>query len=190
MNNIYMRGQIYYVTSDPTNIPIGAEIWSDRPGLIVSNDTTNKSSGAVQIVYLTTSLHRRPSPLLVKVTSGNRPAMANCSQIHSVDKSRLRQTLGTVTDKELADIDTALCFSLGIDQQNYRSIFKKWENYIREYHIETFEEIECLKASITDKTIQTLQKQIDILRKERDGYRALAESKQDLLDCINRQKIL
>lgn len=185
-----MRGQIYYVTSDPTNIPIGAEIWSDRPGLIVSNDTTNKSSGAVQIVYLTTSLHRRPSPLLVKVTSGNRPAMANCSQIHSVDKSRLCQTLGAVTDKELADIDKALCFSLGINQQNYRSIFKKWENYIREYHIETFEEIECLKASITDKTIQTLQKQIDILRKERDGYRALAESKQDLLDCINRQKIL
>ena len=116
--------------------------------------------------------------------------MANCSQIHSVDKSRLRQSLGTVTEKELADVDKALCFSLGIDQQSYRSLFKKWENYIREYNIEVFEEIECLKASITDKTIQTLQKQIDILRKERDGYRALAESKQDLLDCISRQKIL
>lgn len=190
MDTIYTRGQIYYVTSDPSSVPIGAEIWSDRPGLIVSNDITNKTSGAVQVVYLTTSIHRRPSPLLVKVTSGNRPAMANCSQIHSVDKSRLRQTLGTVTEKELADVDKALCFSLGIGQQNYRSIFKKWENYIREYHIEVFEEIECLKASITDKTVQILQKQIDILRKERDGYRALAESKQDLLDCINRQKIL
>lgn len=190
MDNIYKRGQIYYVASNPEIVPIGAEIWSDRPALIVSNDITNKSSGAVEIVYLTTSLHRKPSPLLVKVTSGTRQAMANCSQIHSVDKSRLHQLMGTITDKELADVDKALCFSLGISEQNYRGLFKKWENYIREYHIETCEEIECLKASITDKTIQTLQKQIEILRKERDGYRALAESKQELLDCINREKIL
>lgn len=102
MQDTYMRGQIYYVASDPSSVPIGAEIWSDRPGLIVSNDTTNKTSGAVEIVYLTTSLHRRPSPLLIKVTSGDRSAMANCSQVHSVDKSRLRQVIGTVTDKELA----------------------------------------------------------------------------------------
>jgi mRNA interferase MazF len=188
MQDTYMRGQIYYVASDPSSVPIGAEIWSDRPGLIVSNDTTNKTSGAVEIVYLTTSLHRRPSPLLVKVTSGNRSAMANCSQVHSVDKSRLRQTIGTVTDKELADVDKALCFSLGIDQQNYRSAFKKWENYIREYHIEAIEEVECLKTAVTDKAVQTLQKQIDILRKERDGYRALAESRQEKLDYINKKE--
>lgn len=190
MDNIYMRGQIYYVASDPANTPIGAEIWSDRPGLIVSNDTTNKTSGAVEIVYLTTSLHRRPSPLLVKVISGNRSAMANCSQVHSVDKSRLHQLIGTITAEELTDIDKALCFSLGIDQQNYRSAFKKWENYIREYHIETCEELESLKATTTDKIVQTLRKQIDILKKERDGYRALTESKQELLDCINQEKII
>lgn len=190
MEQTFTRGQIYYVASDQHQTPIGCEIWSDRPALIVSNDTTNNSGGAITVVYLSTSLKKQSSPLHVRVHSGNRPALALCEQIHTVDRSRLHQLLGVITPEEQTQVDKALCFLLSTDFENYRGLFKKWENYIREYHLEVIEEQESIAASIVDKTILTLQKQISILRKERDGYKALAESRRELLDCVREEQIL
>ena len=54
----YKRGDIYYIVSNE-HTPIGCEIWSDRPAIIVSNDTLNQTSGAVEIVYLSTTLKKK-----------------------------------------------------------------------------------------------------------------------------------
>ena len=190
MEQTFTRGQIYYVASDQNQTPVGCEIWSDRPALIVSNDATNNSGGAITIVYLSTSLKKQASPLHVRVKSGNRPALALCEQLHTVDRSRLHQLLGQITPEEQSKIDKALNFSLSIDVENYRGLFKKWENYIRQYHLEVIEEQESIAASVVDKTILTLQKQLAIVRKERDGYRALAESRREMLDCVREEQIL
>lgn len=189
MNDKILKGDIFYVRSSDTVPPIGCEIWSDRPALVVSNDTTNQTAGAVEIVYLSTSMHKRPSPLHVRVQSGNRNAIAMCGQIHSVDKSRLVQKLGSITPKELETIDKALCFSLGIQHENYRSLFKKWENYIREYHIPVIEEIESMAAATMDDAFFVLRRQISVLTKERDGYKALAEAREEQLNAIQLQNI-
>ena len=184
------RGQIYFVSAPDGSTPVGCEIWSDRPGLVVSNDVTNNTGGAIIIVYLSTSLKKRSSPLHVPVMSGGRPATALCEQLHSVDPSRLQNLIGTVTDKELATIDKTLCMSLAIDQQTYRGTFRKWANYIQEYHLEVNEEQESIRSAAVDKAIATLQRQISILEKERDGYRKLAEAKDEMLSGVRMEQIL
>lgn len=187
--NKILRGEIYYVASSETSAPVGCEIWSDRPALIVSNDTTNATAGAFGIVYLSTSMKKRPSPLHVQVTSGSRKAIAMCGQIHTVDRSRIKQKIGEATPEEMKIIDKTLCFSLGIEAESYRSLFKKWENYIHLYHIPVVEEIESMAASSVNQIIETLQRQIDILRRERDGYKNLAEAREAKLDAINASKL-
>lgn len=189
MNDNPSRGDIYYVRSVDDVPPIGCEIWSDRPAVVVSNDTSNRTNGTVEIVYLSTSMKKRPSPLHVRVHSGNRTSIAMCGQIHSVDKSRLDSKLGTLTPAEMQTIDKALCFSLGIDQESYRSLFKKWENYIREYHIPVTEEIESMASATMDKAFAVLQRQISVLTKERDGYKSLAEAREEQLNAMNLRHV-
>lgn len=189
MNDKILRGDIYYVASADDVTPIGCEIWSDRPALVVSNDTTNQTAGVVEVVYLSTSMKKRPTPLHVRVRSGSRNAIAMCGQIHTVDKSRLRQKLGTVTETEMNTVDKALCFSLGINEESYRSLFKKWENYIREYHIPVVEEIESLAAATYESAIDTLNRQLSIAKRERDGYKALAEAREEQLNEVRMRHI-
>lgn len=189
MNDKILRGDIYYVASADDVTSIGCEIWSDRPALVVSNDTTNQTAGVVEVVYLSTSMKKRPTPLHVRVRSGSRNAIAMCGQIHTVDKSRLRQKLGTVTETEMNTVDKALCFSLGINEESYRSLFKKWENYIREYHIPVVEEIESLAAATYENAIDTLNRQLAIAKRERDGYKALAEAREEQLNDVRMRHI-
>lgn len=189
MNDKILRGDIYYVASADDVTPIGCEIWSDRPALVVSNDTTNQTAGVVEVVYLSTSMKKRPTPLHVRVRSGSRNAIAMCGQIHTVDKSRLRQKLGSVTETEMSTVDKALCFSLGINEESYRSLFKKWENYIREYHIPVVEEIESLAAATYESAIDTLNRQLSIAKRERDGYKALAEAREEQLNDVRMRHI-
>lgn len=189
MNDKILRGDIYYVASADDVTSIGCEIWSDRPALVVSNDTTNQTAGVVEVVYLSTSMKKRPTPLHVRVRSGSRNAIAMCGQIHTVDKSRLRQKLGSVTETEMSTVDKALCFSLGINEESYRSLFKKWENYIREYHIPVVEEIESLAAATYENAIDTLNRQLSIAKRERDGYKALAEAREEQLNEVRMRHI-
>ena len=177
------RGEIYHVDGDEEHPPIGAEIWPDRPGLIVSNDTLNKTSGAVTIVWLSSSRTKYATPLHVSVTTGkNKPAMALCEQLQTVDKSRLRQHIATISEHEQTQIDAAVCMSVGIEQTRYRAAFHKWERYIREYHLEVAQEAESIKTALHDTAITTLTKQLSILEKERDGWRQVAEANQALVD--------
>lgn len=182
MSEMYSRGEIYYIQSDMDKPPVGSEIWSDRPGLIVSNNVANKNSGVVEIVYLTRSFKKRVSPTHIRVTSGERTAIALCEQIHTVSHSRIKDHIGVITECEQKDIDEALLLNLAIDQKSYKGMFRKWENYIRENELEIVQEQECLREHSTEQAIAILRKQITLLEKERDGYRAIAESKQVYLD--------
>lgn len=132
------RGDIFYIVGDPDNPPVGAEIWSDRAGLVVSSDPINKTSNAIEIVYVSTSQTKRLSPTHIPVTSGNKKAIAICEQVHTVDISRLTDYFGTATEEEMKDVDAGIMFGLGINRgTNPQGIFRKWENYMRKYHLPT-----------------------------------------------------
>ena len=104
------RGEIYYI-----NIPFytGSEMAKARPGVIVSCDALNRSSPVVTVVYLTAT-PKHWSPGHVFVDSAPRPSTALCEQIYTVDKSRLTDCLGMVTECELAEIDAAISRTLNL----------------------------------------------------------------------------
>lgn len=126
------RGDIFYIVGDPSQPPVGAEIWPDRMGLIISNEALNATSKAVEIVYLSTSPRKKPSPTHVCVTSDTKKATAMCEQIHTVDKSRLKDFIGSIPPEEMKDIEEALLFSLQINTgRNPQGIFKKFERQLQ-----------------------------------------------------------
>jgi mRNA interferase MazF len=92
---------------------VGTEIKKTRPAVVVSNDSCNSFGARVVVLPLTSnidSLH--PGEALVTVQG--RGARALGDQIRSIDKARLRSSLGRLTDDELADIDDALRITLAL----------------------------------------------------------------------------
>lgn len=131
LDRIPQRGDIYYIVSDPQRHEVGSETWSDRPGIIVSNDVLNKTSGVVSIAYLSTSPNRRPSPTHPTVTSNGKPAVALCEQLQTVDKSRLADYIGTAAKEEMDDVDGAILFALQINKgKRPDGIFKKYQKQL------------------------------------------------------------
>lgn len=112
------RGDIYYVDYAPTTV--GSEQYSGRPAIVVSNDTNNKFSEVVEIVYLTTQA-KNDLPTHVKIRGLTKPSTALCEQINAVSTSRLRSHAGVCTDEEMDMIDRALAISLGIPKPKQES---------------------------------------------------------------------
>lgn len=128
MNQTVKRGDIFYVTENPASPPTGAEIWPNRAAVVVSADVFNRTSSAVEVVYLSTSTRKKPCPTHVTVTSSRKKAIAMCEQIHSVDKSRLKDFMGHVSDEEMEDIEGGILFGLQINRgKNPQGIFRKYQ---------------------------------------------------------------
>lgn len=183
-NNNPKRGDIYFVRALENDPAIGSEVWSDRYAVIVSNRALNNTSNCVEIVYLSTSLHNKPSPLYIPIKSSGskKRAMALCSQIYTVDKSRLGKYIGKLTPNERRDLNGALALSIGLKEDTNSSLFTKWEKYIKQYNIPVVNELNSYMDAKHDETIERLTAECATARQERDGYRAIAEALQKRLD--------
>lgn len=110
------RGQIWFVTAFENNQACGCEMRANHYAVIVSNETNNEKSGAVEVVYTTTSERKAGimRHLHIPVINKNRCVTVLCEQIHTVAKSRLATCTGTLTENEMAEVDGALAVSLGL----------------------------------------------------------------------------
>lgn len=194
-NKTILRGQIYYIKMDPDNKPIGSETWPERPGIIVSNDVNNQYANTVEIVYLTTKLHKLASPTHVNIRITNRPSIAMCEQIHTVDKSRLGDLLDTVRETDMDKIDQAMVLSIGIADKNLHAanIFHKWELYVNRYNLQLGLQLEKLfaqqKKSVANATeVRKLKAQINKLTRERDAQKTLCETTQRKLSMAQEER--
>lgn len=106
----FVRGSIWYVESGYST---GSEQRPGRPAIIVSNDTNNKHSSTVEMVYLTTA-PKHDLPTHVTIRSTSRVSTAICEQITTVATERIGSYCGTVTDAEMSSIETAMLISLGL----------------------------------------------------------------------------
>lgn len=191
-NNIFpndypRKGEIYYVVDNPEKPSFGNEIWSDRCAVVVSNDSTNKYGGFVEVVYLLTSPERinNPSPTHIRILSNKRQAVTTCEQVHSVDIRRLTHYIDRIPEEQIKEIDEGIIFGLGI---NYgvspQGIFKKWEKYIKTYPklTETFHKYPSRQ---TEQMSKDMTDMLSILTKERDSYKNLCDTLQQKLDSIH-----
>ncbi|MGY4541191.1 mRNA-degrading endonuclease toxin of MazEF toxin-antitoxin module [Arthrobacter sp. UYNi723] len=181
------------VAEDPLRPPVGTELWSNRPAIIVSNNVTGNHSGFVQIVYLTTSARKRSGPTHILVpapmTGKNQPqaeAMALCEQIHTVDVSRLRKPLGTLSRNRMHDIDQAIALTLSIGRNpDSYALFKKWEKYIQLHGIDMAGEIQALAGHTTDQRVEALSRALALVTSERNSYKSLYETSQEMPGALD-----
>ena len=113
------RGDVYLVTLDPT---IGSEANKVRPAVIVSNNAANRTvddsgRGVVTVVPITSNVDRvyRFQVLVPGGVAGlSEDSKIQAEQIRSIDGRRLRQQLGRLDAKLLAELDRALVLHLDL----------------------------------------------------------------------------
>ena len=104
------RGQVWWVAFDPS---IGGEIQKPRPAVIVSNDTANAALNRIQVVPLTSKVSRLyPAEAYVTLNGKQQKAMAD--QIGTISKLRLRTSMGSLSEGDMAAIARAICLQLGL----------------------------------------------------------------------------
>lgn len=169
------QGDVWFVEAAP--VPgggsIGNEMWSGRPGVVVSNDTINKRSGVVQIVYLTSSKRRHTNATHVPVCANNQQSIAVCNQVTNIDTSRLTNYIGHITGHELQEIQNGIAFTLGLGGAKPGAALHKWEQQLDAHSIDLYEQELSLNDKVEpDVRVEGLKEMVLRVTKERDALRA------------------
>lgn len=109
------RGEVYWTRFDPV---VGSEIGKTRPAVVIQNDIGNALSRTTIVAAVSSRYADRDFPFLARIPDGvlARPSVVNCSQVRTVDKSRLNPERVAMLDAQtMAAVDVALLRSLGLD---------------------------------------------------------------------------
>jgi mRNA interferase MazF len=109
------RGDIYYAYLNPV---IGSEQGSCRPVLIVQNDRGNEHSPTVIVAPLTRNLGKNPLPthvLIPKSCGLDEDSLVLAEQIRTIDRSRLSNYIGYISEEIQPAIDEALAVCIGLE---------------------------------------------------------------------------
>ena len=110
MGNVnFERGQVWYVDFDNG---FGGNIASGRPVLLVSSDIDCERNDYVEVAVMT----RQDKKMIVnvRVMSGGVSGYVLCNSINSVEKSRLRDCKGKLSDSDMAKVDEGILIALGM----------------------------------------------------------------------------
>lgn len=110
------RGEIYY--ADLRGYVVGSEQGGIRPVIIIQNDIGNKYSPTT-IVAVLTSQSKKELPTHVKIYMNEVNGLTKDSiilleQLKTIDKKRIKDRIGKLTDEEIAAVNDALIISVAI----------------------------------------------------------------------------
>lgn len=110
------RGEVWLLDWSPGR---GSEQSGFRPGVIVQCDEGNLAPGARTTILVPLTTRGRTFSFYVPVGAGpgtglKEASWANCTQIFTIDRSRLARRLGVVAPGTLAAIGRALALTLGL----------------------------------------------------------------------------
>lgn len=111
MSASIQRGQVYWVALDPVR---DSEISKTRPCVVLSANEINRRRNTVVIVPLTSTPEAVHFPLLINVPSAGIGSKAWPEQIRNVDKSRLANLIGQISDSDFSNISHSVARMLGI----------------------------------------------------------------------------
>lgn len=94
---------IYWVNLNPT---VGAEMQKIRPCVIVSPDELNQHLSTVVIIPITSAIHNYPYRVACQVNGRNGEIATD--QIRTIDKSRLKSRISSLTPDEQIALQNVL----------------------------------------------------------------------------------
>lgn len=109
------RGDIYYADLSPV---VGSEQGGSRPVLIIQNNTGNHFSPTVIAAAITgyTKRDRQPTHVRIDPTTCGLPQHSTIllEQLRTLDKSRLNEYMGSVSEEKMREVNAALSVSVGL----------------------------------------------------------------------------
>ena len=110
------RGDIFYADLSPV---IGSEQGGIRPVIIMQNVIGNRYSPTVIVAAITSQINKAKLPTHVEISSEeyglNRDSVVLLEQIRTLDKRRLKEKIGHMTDSDMEKVNKALLISLSLD---------------------------------------------------------------------------
>lgn len=111
------RGEIYFLDFTPSK---GREMKGPHPALVIQNDVGNKVGGLTIVAAITSNLKVAELPVGVVITpeeSGlTHKSAVHLGQIYTIDKERLQNHAGTLSERKMSEIDKAIAISLGLKE--------------------------------------------------------------------------
>jgi mRNA interferase MazF len=112
---IVKRGDIFYADLSPV---VGSEQGGIRPVIVIQNDVGNKYSPTVIVAAITSQINKAKLPTHVEISSEeyglNKDSVVLLEQIRTLDKRRLKEKIGHMTDSDMVLVDEALLISIGL----------------------------------------------------------------------------
>lgn len=105
------RGEVYYAELGPV---YGSEQGGTRPVLVVQNNKGNRYSSTTLVAAMTTRV-KSPLPTHVAVKIGDVNNTILLEKLREISKARLVSHVCTLSEEQMAKVDTALKISLGLE---------------------------------------------------------------------------
>jgi mRNA interferase MazF len=113
---VIKRGDMFYADLSPV---VGSEQGGIRPVLIIQNDTGNKYSPTVIAAAITSQTGKTKLPTHIEIGAEEvglkSESVVLAEQIRTIDKSRLKEKIGHITNHELMEkVNDAIGISFGL----------------------------------------------------------------------------
>ena len=109
------RGDLYYADLSPV---VGSEQGGIRPVLVVQNDVGNKYSPTVIVAAITSQINKAKLPTHIEICGEKygllKDSVILFEQIRTIDKKRLKENTGHISEDLYPYVDEALKISLGL----------------------------------------------------------------------------
>lgn len=109
------RGEVFYADLSPV---VGSEQGGVRPVLIVQNDIGNRFSPTVIAAAITSRQDKNDLPTHIGIKASqcglSKDSVVLLEQIRTLDKRRLKERTGRISQKDQERIDHALNVSFGL----------------------------------------------------------------------------
>ena len=112
---IVKKGDLFFADLSPV---VGSEQGGVRPVLVVQNDVGNKYSPTIIVAVVTsqTGKAKLPTHVQLEATQGglSKNSVVLLEQLRTIDKQRLKERIGALSESQIPDVEKALSVSLGI----------------------------------------------------------------------------
>ena len=111
------RGEVYYADLSPV---IGCEQGGIRPVVIVQNNVGNRHSPTVIAAAITSKQDKTSLPTHISVKGEScglaKDSVVLLEQIRTIDKQRLREKTGRLSNEDIKKLNNALNISFGLNE--------------------------------------------------------------------------